>query len=1694
MLAAQTIRRRKTRPGVIGPGGLAMPRGPTGSRHGLDALGSDGGIPAMVTPTYGSTAATSFTPCAEAADFLDSLGINVHPTYTGLSSETQQQTAIDRIKELGFRHVRGLGLFNPSWKADEFEHQWSQFWLINCINATKTRQKFTGGPAGVGEQPIFNLIGLDEREYFTNANAWAAPQAAYEIFDADGGEPFYRALDGPPARVASSGTNYTGNFYSINKGVVPTDPPIGWSGVSSLSGPNEPEGRNTRLGAGALSSGDVFYGDTLESLTPSTDRKTGGRGIRWLHRQHQLKRQSQADTVILNGEEYIDFNTGRINREPATMRQLPIQPFGHFVGGGPPNSGWQKGGDYTDADYVSFHTYWSGTCPMWDFNWGNPTDQQWPNPSASASFGWMHNADVINGINRGDTIRFKFHSTPIWQTEAGWYQYPSAPAISAGQYCPPHISGEYLIQNVVMNYLQGCKRTFVYKLTDEGGDNAAGSGPPAMGLCRTDFTKKESFHAMKNLAGIVRWRQGGQDGDPPQFIQIPHNFTPGQAEFADDLTNGNQTPDICYKLVLRTGTNQYLIIICRPRQLWSRQKWQQSKQAGNTDAVAEAAGARVPNKTGDVTNVTLTLPAPPTGYHWETGVCEPAKNPIRDPSDGQFYANANNGQAFAPPGVTNNGFTQSNNILTLRVCGLTRAVSAQLVPDAPTGVTSGITATTDRTKTSQAAQSIGADLVRINYDIATVPTTMDADFLAYTPLGVRVLPVATFTGRTPTTTEAQNLANWVNRFGPGGSFWAAHPELQASFAIKHIEFGDDTSYNYQYGDVEATPGAGDWWNSTTYQTRAANYATRFREAHIAVQATGRAVGLLCIGEDGGSADPMWVNKLFDTVTDIASRVAGWSTKGFSPQWEGKIDRLVTFTGNRGAAATIPIDITSLGQATDNGNVLNDNISWPPDQTYAQAASAIDGTISTALAKPNLASRLRYFIIRQAHDLTAPGANNVRDNYFGVLTNTLGEKAEYSARIREQFGGTPPPPPPPPPPTTLPIVVPSSGSTAAALRTGSTTGPRLHLRGVNVWGTQDSITTSFGAAQYQNRTNICATIKSWGANCVRFRFLASDWNKAPIPATGQLTKAQIIAQIKDWRDAVTARGMYFIPCSWDALDGDFDDVDWPGNAFRYHQMFTDIKNALGNDPMVMYEPTNEPNLVGYLGGNGHDANAWNAWDTNMRSTILHFRETLNYKGVLIIDPLWWANSGGGGEGYDDARYTALENYDAARAGMNGIHQLVFAKHDYANGATSFNQAAWIAGAGANQIKHLIWENEFGNYNGSPSTVNATWSDQAATFFGARFNTQQNFCGGCAFLWGPWFDANALTASNNVTPTNPWGETVRTKFFGGAVTPPSTGFRPGVVGNAADGNDIPAGQSLNAKVIRLEWGIGTAATSIDGSIIAAAQRGLRVLMLAGFSGFIPSVAQAQNLATWASRFGAGGAFWQAHPELNANLAVTDIEFGNETSFSYQYGNQAPDPAYRQRASDYASRWKSAYDAIQATGRPVRLLCQADHGGSGLPDWVNFMFNAVPNLGQLSQGWVVHPYGPNWKSKTDLLVSQTAARGAPNNIPIDITEWGIASDNGGKVYQGGREDNYGYGTALTYQQCADLILPAVNAMRNDPNIGFRIRHWLWYRAHDTQPPGRSNNPGVDSREIYFGALKSDNTEKGNIGARIRDVMAMT
>jgi hypothetical protein len=332
---------------------------------------------------------------------------------------------------------------------------------------------------------------------------------------------------------------------------------------------------------------------------------------------------------------------------------------------------------------------------------------------------------------------------------------------------------------------------------------------------------------------------------------------------------------------------------------------------------------------------------------------------------------------------------------------------------------------------------------------------------------------------------------------------------------------------------------------------------------------------------------------------------------------------------------------------------------------------------------------------------------------------------------------------------------------------------------------------------------------------------------------------------------------------------------------------------------------------------------------------------------------------------------------------------------------------------------------------------------------------------------------------VADPNPRGGFVAYSAASRVATSGSTGFTPGLVASGAEGQAI---RSLGADLVRVEFAIGTPVSQMRQSVAAITSSGARPLLLAGFHGRMPSEGEARNLASWAAEFGPGGRFWAGRSD--GSLAVRDIEFGNETSYGYQYGDGAGTGSYAARAELYATRFKQAHDAVAMTGRGVGLLAQADDGGSGSSAWVDHMFRAVPKLGSYVDGWTVHPYGPreNWKPKFDRLIMQTGAHGASSRIPIDVTEYGISSDNGATL-----SDNYGWPKNATYAQAGSWLRDSIAAMRLDPHIGPRLRMFIIYAAHDLGPARTSGD-----RERYFGVLQSNLADKGAYTSEVRSLFA--
>jgi hypothetical protein len=316
---------------------------------------------------------------------------------------------------------------------------------------------------------------------------------------------------------------------------------------------------------------------------------------------------------------------------------------------------------------------------------------------------------------------------------------------------------------------------------------------------------------------------------------------------------------------------------------------------------------------------------------------------------------------------------------------------------------------------------------------------------------------------------------------------------------------------------------------------------------------------------------------------------------------------------------------------------------------------------------------------------------------------------------------------------------------------------------------------------------------------------------------------------------------------------------------------------------------------------------------------------------------------------------------------------------------------------------------------------------------------------------------------------------------APTPAPGGFEAGVVSGSDVLNEAKVSGRLGARVVRVEFSIGKPAAEMRAAIDAHARNGTRVVPLAGFHGRMPSVAEARNLGEWAREFGPDGRFWQGRSD--GHLAVRQIEFGNETSYGYQYGDNWDQPSYSARAREYALRFRDAHEAIRAANPGVGLLAQGEDANTGSMNWVNGMFDAVPDLAARVAGWTIHPYGPRfrWEPRMDRMIEQLASRGvARAGLPIWITEWGLSTDDGRCL-----SDNYYWDKCMTFAQAASALKTTVADMR--ARYGARLRAFFVYQARDQYRSGYSTN-----REHYFGALRNDLSEKGAYSRAVRELLA--
>lgn len=308
----------------------------------------------------------------------------------------------------------------------------------------------------------------------------------------------------------------------------------------------------------------------------------------------------------------------------------------------------------------------------------------------------------------------------------------------------------------------------------------------------------------------------------------------------------------------------------------------------------------------------------------------------------------------------------------------------------------GVVSNADPTVVAAKIGRLGVPIVRVEFPIAASPARLAPVIAAFARRHISVLPLAGFRGRIPTSEEARNVASWARAFGPAGTFWAHHPG--GSLAIRNIEFGNETNQAYQY---DCGPGC------SSFAERGHAYALAVKQAAeaLASEQGNPQVGVLAIADNGGTGSAEWVNAMFDAVPDLASRVAGWTAHPYGPRWhwQALLDQLVAETKARGAPVTVPIYITELGIASDNGNCLNNDFGWNPCLSYAETGAALTSTVTAIRAR--YGTRIRAIFVYQALDQRLPRSDGNREHYFGILTANGAPKGaltkDFRALVRSQ---------------------------------------------------------------------------------------------------------------------------------------------------------------------------------------------------------------------------------------------------------------------------------------------------------------------------------------------------------------------------------------------------------------------------------------------------------------------------------------------------------------------------------------------------------------------------------------------------------------------------------------------------------------------------------------------------------------------
>ena len=266
-----------------------------------------------------------------------------------------------------------------------------------------------------------------------------------------------------------------------------------------------------------------------------------------------------------------------------------------------------------------------------------------------------------------------------------------------------------------------------------------------------------------------------------------------------------------------------------------------------------------------------------------------------------------------------------------------------------------------------------------------------------------------------------------------------------------------------------------------------------------------------------------------------------------------------------------------------------------------------------------------------------------------------------------------------------------------------------------------------------------------------------------------------------------------------------------------------------------------------------------------------------------------------------------------------------------------------------------------------------------------------------------------------------------------------------------------EALGAAVTRHEWDPSSESVDEQDDVVlsAAAEVHTRIHALLGGNELGDPSHYREWVVDFIRRYGPGGDFWSAHPELDGSrYAISTIELGNEPYFG------------EMSAAEYADTVRPALEEIHRLNLPVKVILVSRVYGTDT-SWMDTLYQRIPDLNSLFYAFADHPYwyghdpaessaaGPF--DRIETLRTRMNEQGAGSK-PIFITEYGESTADCGEE-------------CVSEETQAQHLGEMISAVASNPQWGVEM-----LSVYQLQDRGTESG----ERERQFGLLREDGTEK--------------